>query len=243
LDRNKYFISLRQIIFLLLFVLLAAGSFGQKEIYRGEHDDIPYYFGATFGYNVSSLRAIKSAKFYQDDSVLVALPGSSGGISIGLLATGRLSEHFQIRFNPQIIIGSSRYFDYIIKHPLPGEPIYQKKTLPTMIVSFPLHFKFNSDRIDNFRVYLLGGIKYDLYFGSNASESNTGTDIKFKSTDFGIEGGIGFNFFLHYFTLSPEIKFSNGLSNILQRDPSVKYSSVFDKLQTRMIMFSLHFEY
>jgi len=243
LDRNKFFILLRQAVFFVVFILLAADSFGQKEIYRREHDDMPYYFGATFGYNTSSLHAIKSAKFYQDDSVLVALPGSSGGISIGLLATGRLDEHFQIRFNPQIIIGSSRYLDYIIKYPLPGEPIYQKKTLSTMIVSFPLHFKFNSDRIDNFRVYLLGGVKYDIYFGSNATESDTGTDIKFKSTDFGIEGGIGFNFFLHYFTLSPEIKFSNGLSNILQRDPSVKYSSVFDKLQTRMIMFSLHFEY
>jgi hypothetical protein len=243
LDRNKHFISFWRIVFPLVFIILAVHSFGQKEIYRSEHDDMPYYFGATFGYNTSSLHAIKSAKFYQDDSVLVALPGNSGGISIGLLATGRLNDHFQIRFNPQIIIGSSRYFTYTIKYPLPGEPVFQKKTLPTMIVSFPLHFKFNSDRIDNFRVYLLGGVKYDVYFGSNATESNTGTDIKFKSTDFGIEGGIGFNFFLHYFTLSPEIKFSNGLSNILQRDPSVKYSSVFDKLQTRMIMFSLHFEY
>jgi hypothetical protein len=225
----------------MIFITLP--SRGQNEIYRPEHDDMPYYFGATFGYNSSYLHATKSAKFYQDDSVLVALPGSSGGIAIGLLATGRLSDHFQARINPQIIIGSSRFVTYTIKYPLPSEPLYQKKTLPTMIVSFPLHFKFNSDRIDNFRVYLLGGIKYDIYFGSNATETDVGNNIRFKSSDFGVEGGIGFNIFLPYFTLSPELKVSDGLSNILQRDPSVKYSSVFGELKTRMVLFSLHFEY
>jgi hypothetical protein len=214
-------------------------------VYRVEHDDVPYYFGATFGYNSSTLHATKSPAFIQNDSVLVALPGSSGGISIGLLATGRISDHWQIRFNPQVIIGSARYVNYTLDSNLlaPGEPINQKRVLPAMIVSFPLHFKFNSDRIDNFRVYLLGGIKYDLHFASNSGDTNTGTEIKFKANDFGIEGGIGFNFFFPYFTLSPEIKFSNGLTNLLQRDPNVKYSSVFDKIQTRMIMFSLHFEY
>lgn len=234
----------KQIILLIFIFLFAARSFAQTEIYRAEHDDVPYYFGATFGYNSSSLKATKSPKFLQSDSVLVALPGNSGGVSIGLLATGRLSDHWQIRFNPQVIIGSARYIDYTLDSATAnGEPINQRRIMPTMIVSFPLHFKFNSDRIDNFRVYLLGGVKYDIIFSSNATSTNLGNEIRFKPYDLGIEGGIGFNFFFPYFTLSPEIKFSNGLTNILERDAAVKYSSVFDKIQTRMIMFSLHFEY
>lgn len=240
---HKHQLLFNRIIILVFILFAGKNCFAQTEIYRSEHDDVPYYFGATFGYNSSWLKATKSYKFLQDDSVLVALPGSSGGVSIGLLATGRLSDHWQICFNPQVIIGSSRYFTYTLSNPAPGEPVNQTKVLPAMIVSFPWHFKFNSDRIDNFRVYLLGGIKYDIHFASNASDANTGTDIKFKAHDFGIEGGIGFNFFFPYFTLSPELKFSNGLTDLLQRDPTVKYSSVFDKIQTRMIMFSLHFEY
>ncbi len=239
-----HYLLRKQIILLIVVVLCAAKSFAQTEIFRSEHDDVPYYFGATFGYNTSTLKATKSYKFLQSDSVLVALPGSSGGVSIGLLATGRLSDHWQIRFNPQVIIGSARYIDYTLDSTLTnGDPIFQKRIMPTMIVSFPLHFKFNSDRIDNFRVYLLGGIKYDIIFSSNAKSTNLGNEIGFKNHDFGIEGGIGFNFFFPYFTLSPEIKFSNGLTDILQRDAANKYSSVFDKIQTRMIMFSLHFEY
>jgi hypothetical protein len=238
-----HYLLRKQIILLTVIFLFAVQSFAQTEIYRSEHDDVPYYFGATFGYNSSSLYATKSPRFIQNDSVLLALPGNSGGISIGLLATGRLSDHWQIRFNPQVIIGSARYFTYTLGSPAAGEPIYQKKVLPAMIVSFPWHFKFNSDRIDNFRVYLLGGIKYDIHFASNATDANTGSEIKFKSHDFGVEGGIGFNFYFPFFTFSPEIKFSNGLTDLLQHDPSVKYSSVFEKIQTRMVMLSLHFEY
>lgn len=240
---SKKYLLLNRIVFLAFIFFASENCFAQPEIYRTQHDDVPYYFGATFGYNSSSLHATKSNKFLLDDSILVALPGSSGGIAIGLSATGRLSNHWQIRFNPQIIIGSARYFTYTLSNPAPGEPVNQKRVLPAMIVSFPLHFKFNSDRIDNFRVYLLSGIKYDIHFDSNASDVNIGNEIKFKSNDFGIEAGIGFNFFFPYFTLSPEIKFSNGLTNLLQRNPTVKYSSVFDKIQTRMILFSLHFEY
>ncbi len=49
--------------------------------------------------------------------------------------------------------------------------------------------------------------------------------------------GLGFNFFFESFILSPEIKISNGLSNIHSRDPNLIYSSVFDRIQSRMIVF------
>jgi len=232
----------KQIILQVFICLVAANSlFAQKELNRLEHDDLPYFFGLTLGYNNSYLHASKSSKFLQSDSILVALPGGSCGITIGLLATGRLSDHFQIRANPQFIIGSARYFTYTLKYPLPGEPIYQKKTLPANIASLPIHVKFNSDRIDNFRVYVFGGIKYDIYFSSNTTVESA-KEVKFKSSDFGIEGGIGCNIYFPSFVLSPELKISNGLSNILIPDAANKYSSVFDKLQTRMIAFSLHFE-
>ena len=91
-------------------------------------------------------------------------------------------------------------------------------------------------------ILILKNFKYDFYFSSNAN-SNAGTQIRFKSGDFGIEGGIGFNFYFAYFTLSPELKFSNGLSTFLVADPSYKYASVFSDLKTRMVAFSLHFEY
>jgi len=231
-----------KIILLVITISFAAPVTAQREIYRASHDDMPYYFGLTLGYNSSYLHQTKSKTFLANDSVLVAEQGAGGGISLGLLATGRLSDHFQIRINPSLLIGGSRVFTYTLGSPAPGEDIHQKKILPTTIVSLPVHFKLNSDRIDNFRTYLLFGVKFDTDLAGNAAARNAGDLIKLKKNDFGLEGGIGFNFFLPFVTISPELKFSYGLTNLLQSDPSLKYSSVFDKLQSRMIVFSLHFE-
>ena len=241
-----YYLLRKQIILLVLTVIFCTlKSFGQREIYRTYHDDLSYYFGITLGYNSSFLQATKSSKFLQDDSVLSAEPGANSGIAMGLHATVNLSKRFQLRFNPQLILGGSRYFTYTLninKYPSLGNQAEVKEILPTTLLSFPIHIKFNSDRIDNFRTYILAGVKYDIDLASNSSARKSDDMIRLKGGDYGVETGIGFNFFLQYVTISPEIKFSYGLADIHQRNPALMFSNVFDKIQSRMIIFSLHFE-
>jgi hypothetical protein len=102
--------------------------------------------------------------------------------------------------------------------------------------------KFLSDRIDNFRVYMLGGVNYQYDLASNATSRKADDLVKLKPYDFSIEAGIGFQFFFPVFILSPEIKISNGIMNSHSRDPNLIYSSSIDKLRSRMIIFSLIFE-
>jgi hypothetical protein len=85
-------------------------------------------------------------------------------------------------------------------------------------------------------------MKYDFDLASNSGARNSDNIVKVNKTDYGLEGGIGFQFFFPYFILSPEIKFSYGLSNVHSRDESLRYSNVIDKMNSRMILFSLHFE-
>lgn len=240
--KSKVTISRKLVLLPVLGIFCALQSFGQTEIFRRNHDDLVYYFGLTLGYNTSYLHTSKSMKFVQSDSILVAEPHSSGGIAMGLMATARLSDHFQVRLNPQLIIGGSKSIVYTLGSTKTGESITQNQVLPSTLVSFPLQLKFNSDRIGNFRTYLLGGIKYDTDLSSNSSARNVDDIIKLKRNDFGFELGMGFNFYLPFVTISPEIKISNGLSNIHQVDPNLKYSNNLDKLLSRMVVFSLHFE-
>ncbi|MCA6448688.1 MAG: PorT family protein [Chitinophagaceae bacterium] len=235
---------LRKQVVLFFFVLICCASrvSAQQEIYRRNHDDMPYYFGLTLGYNFSSLHISKSPYFLQNDSIMSAEPGSSGGIAMGLLATARLSDHWQVRANPQLIIGGSKYIAYTLSKTQPGEASFQNQTLPTTLVSFPFQLKFNSDRIGNFRTYLLGGIKFDTDLSSNSTARNADDIIKIKRNDLGFELGIGFNFYLPFVTISPEIKISNGLSNLHKVDPNLKYSRALDQILSRMIVFSIHFE-
>lgn len=236
-----YHLLRKQISILFLFVAFISNVHAQegyKQLYRENHDDMPYYFGMTLGYNSSYLAATKNTRFLQYDSILSVEPGASGGISLGLLATLKLNDFYELRVNPQLVIGGSKYFTYTTNHPLAVE----KKTLNSTIVSFPIHLKFNSDRLNNFRTYLLGGVKFDMDLASNSAARNAEDLVKLKKNDFAIEAGIGFNFYLPFVTVSPEIKFSYGLTNIHSRDPNLKYSNVLEKLQSRMIVFSLHLE-
>lgn len=238
-----HYILRKQIVLLVItLIICATQTFAQKEIYRRNHDDLVYYFGLTLGYNYSFLHISKSDQFLLSDSIFVAEPGTSAGIAMGLMATARLSDHFQVRTNPQLIIGGSKYISYSLNKTKPGEPSFTIQTLPSTLVSFPLQIKFNSDRIGNFRTYMLGGLKYDIDLSSNSSARNVDDIIKLKAGDFGFELGLGFNFYLPFVTISPEIKISNGLSNLHQLDPNLKYSNVLDQILSRMIIFSIHFE-
>ncbi len=89
---------------------------------------------------------------------------------------------------------------------------------------------------------MMGGVKYETDLSSKARAKNAEDLVKLKSNDFGIEAGVGFNFYMRYFVLSPEIKISNGISNVHSRDASLKFSNVIDKIQSRQIVFSLIFE-
>ncbi|WP_235921150.1 type IX secretion/gliding motility protein PorT/SprT [Foetidibacter luteolus] len=253
-NRKKYLFTDFKIDRLLIYflrkhtVLLALGiccflsAAAQRELHRPNHDNMPYYFGMSLAYNNSTLHGTKHPLFLQNDSIMRVEPGSSGGIALGLLGTLKLSKRFEARLNPTLIIGGAKYFTYWLKNPIRGEKAVEKKTLPSTIVSFPLQFKFNSDRIDNFRVYLLAGVKYDMDLASNSTARNAEDLVKLKKYDAGYEVGIGFNFYLPFVTVSPELKISNGLGNIHSRDPNLKYSSVLDKLQSKMIVFTINLE-
>jgi hypothetical protein len=180
-------------------------------------------------------------RFLQDDSVYVAEPNNSGGFGLGLLATLRLSDRFQLRFNPQLSF-LERSIYYKLKHP-DGEGLTEvTKPVESVMVTFPFQIKLQSDRIGNFRVYMMTGVKAEIDLASNARAKKAEDLIKIKKYDYGYELGLGFNFYFPSFILSPELKISNGLNNIHSRDESLKYSSVFDKIQSRMIVFSIHIE-
>jgi len=135
----------KKIITTCIILFCAVSSIqAQREIYRSYRDDLPYYFGLTLGYNKSYLHHTKSADFLASDSIMYVNPVSSGGITMGLLATLKINDHIELRANPQLIIGGSKYIDYTLKSVKPGEQTQQQQILPSTLVSLPAHFKLNS---------------------------------------------------------------------------------------------------
>ncbi len=225
----------------LLSSSLVQAQFEGIELNKTDHDVKPYYFGITIGVNLARFQTELHPRFLQYDSVMVAEPVNSGGLTLGLHATARISNRFSLRFNPQLMF-IERSIYYKLKYPDFDGNTEATTKVESVIMSFPLQLKFQSDRIGNFRVYTLAGFKADIDMASNARKKKAEDLVKIEKYDFGPEFGIGFNFFFPSFIFSPEIKISNGLRNIHGRDNDLKFSNVFDKIQSRMIVFTIHLE-
>lgn len=231
----------RQVILLALLFACYFSSFAQKEINLPNHEEKPYYFGITLSGNSSYFQLNHASKFLQDDSVALVSPVKKGGFGLGLLGTLRLVPHLEARFNPQLIF-AARGINYYQKYPLIGDSSWQEKTVESIYASFPLQLKFSSDRIGNFRVYVIGGVKYDYDLASNSQSRRAEDLIKLTRSSFGYETGLGFHFYFQSFIFSPEIKVSNSFGTVHSKDPNLIYSNVVDRMQARMIVFSIHLE-
>ena len=239
--RWKKTIAIRNYFFIFLMLFLSLGAQAQKELYMEAHDLKPYYFGITLAGNVSRFQTELHTSFLMQDSIMVAEPTKSGGFALGLLATTRLTNRFETRFNPTLMF-TERNLRYNLKYQDFDNAFVANQKVESVIVTFPVQVKFRSDRIGNFRVYMLGGGKLDYDLASNAKARKAEDMVKIQKIDYGIEGGLGFNFYFKSFIFSPEVKISNGLRNMHSRDVNLKYSSVFDRIQSRMVVFSIHLE-
>jgi hypothetical protein len=223
-------------------LLLSFSAFAQPQLNMEEHDQKPYYFGISLGFNRSGFHTELHPNYLEQDSILTAEAIPAIGFNLGLSATARINQRFELRVNPQLMF-MDRVIQYNLRYPdrLDNAYIVQKK-VESVIVSAPVQLRFLSDRIGNFRVYMMGGGKLDYDLASNAQSRNADDMIRIRKYDYGIEGGIGFKFYYPSFILAPEIKFSNGFRNMHGRTPKLNYSNVIDNINSRMIIFTLHLE-
>lgn len=231
-----------KIVFFTAALLLCFSSFAQRGLNMEEHDYKPYYFGISLGFNRSSFQTELNSNYLEQDSILTAESVPTTGFNLGLSATARLNQRFELRVNPQLVF-LDRTLQYNLRYPDRMDNAYViNKKVESVIVSAPLQLRFLSDRIGNFRVYMLGGGKLDYDLASNAQSRNAEDMVRIRRYDIGIEGGIGFKFYYPSFILTPEIKISNGFRDMHGRNPKLNYSNVLDRINSRMIMFTLHLE-
>ncbi len=229
-----------------VLVLLASSfsSYAQlrHNINLPDNDDKSYHIGIVVMGVTSRFQISHHPQFLQSDTVLSVYPENTGGIGIGGMHTFKISDHWDARVVFPQLLFANKVITYELKYPESGESPVTRKTIESILLGIPVQVKYKSDRINNFRVYMMAGAKWETDLSSKARAKNAENLVKLKGNDFGIEAGIGFNFYMRYFILSPEIKISNGISNVHSRDPNLKFSNVIDKIQSRQIVFSLIFE-
>lgn len=229
---------------LLLVLLALAGALSaaaQADARRGnynyrEFQAKPYYFGITIGYNSSDYRLFKSDRFILNDSIFSTEVKRDPGLDLKIVTNLKVGDYLDIRFLPGLAFaGRSIMYTYA------GETTRSRK-IPSVFAEFPVQVRYKSAPWHDIRMFVLGGVKYAYDVASDSRTKQADELVKFSPSDFQLEVGGGVQMFFPYFIFSPEVKFSHGLGNVLIYDPQLEQSAVLDKVLSRALTISLHFE-
>ncbi len=242
----------RKIVYISLIILIIPFTGFSQLRYtpnQEDHDDKPIRFGINFGYNQSHFNFSHSKDFLDqltppNDSILDIESVNSVGLNLAWLVNFNLSPHFNIRTFPIDLTFSERVFEYTLTMPVAnqGETTITDKRIQSIVLSIPVQLEFCSDRIGNLKVYTIAGGRVDDDLTTNNGDVNNGATVTLKKLNFSVEGGVGFHLYFPYFVLSPELKLGWGLSNLQNRQTDTKYSTTIDRINSRMITFSLTVE-
>jgi len=209
----------------------------QKErMNNAEHDDKPYYFGITLGFNAAQFKVSQSQYFTTYDTIMNISPLWRPGFQLGIMGNLRLSSFVDARTIPSFILREKA-----LQFTLQNDSV-MTNSFESILFSLPLELKFKSDRMTNFRFYVCAGGKIDYDFNANNKSRRENELIRVKPIDYGYNLGLGFEFYFPNFIFSPEIKISNGLGNSLDRNSDEPTNKAIDKLTTRMLIIGFHIE-
>jgi hypothetical protein len=203
-------------------------------------DRRPYHFGFCFGFNKYDFTVRTYPDFFKNDSMAILETTPTWGFNLGILGNLRIGNHFDLRLTPTLTFGD-RNLDYTF---LKGDTIKIKKSIKveSSILEFPLSLKYKSARVNNFRAYVLGGAKYSIDLASQAKKKTFDKDIvKIKKNNISFELGFGLDMYFEYFKLSPEIKFSVGIPDLLVRENTV-YTNSIRNLTSKVLFLTFYFE-
>jgi hypothetical protein len=235
---------------IILFLLCSNLLLAQAPAWGGGADQNDMSFGFSFSYVSSYFKIVKKPGWrtpffdqgtnrYITDSLSSISSSTLPGFAVGFITRYRITDHLEVRATPSLIF-ADRSLTYT--YPTASENV--TKPIQTTTVDFPLLIKLKSDRIQDFRAYILGGVKYSQAIGKGAPDATIDPLQKMvrNSAGFGsYELGLGCDIYFEFFKLSPEIKISNSFGNILVPD-NQPFSSPISKLSLHTIMFSLYFE-
>ena len=169
------------------------------------------------------------------------IPGYSPGFSIDGIGGVYLNPYFNLRLTPTINFGDRKFM--FRRWDIETDETFST-TVRSNYLTFPLTVKYSAFRVNNYRPYISGGIYTAFDLGRKK-----GNPILLKGTDFGLEFGLGCDIYLPYFKLCPELKFSFGLVNLLEKDrpditdPTIiKYPNALSRATSRMVSLIFNFE-
>ncbi len=230
----------RLLTVLIFSTMLAAPAWGQRLLKnQPKYDRRIVHFGFCIGVNyydfqVRPIEDLAALGGYYSVETDVA-----PGYTIGIISNLRLARFLDLRFIPSFA-ATTRTLKFDVIEPSTQERQIVTREVESSYIEFPFELKYKSQRIDNYRLYVLGGIKYNMDLASN-EDSEDDRIFKITSSDLFYEFGFGVDIYFEYFKFSPQIKASFGFANLLVQDDTFLVEGI-DLLQSRSILINFTFE-
>ena len=199
---------MRKILLILtLFVVTEncyAQLFTKKRVLNNENFDKPslswgYFLGVNnYDYNfdyVSDTFDIQTEKSF--------------GFNVGLIGNFRISDFFDIRFEPGLVMSNRNLiYDPLSFNQTEFQENIHKREIKSTYIHLPVLLKISTKRVNNIKPYILGGVSTALNLSSKEKSVNDNSlgEFRTKRNVFFYELGFGIDLYLEWFKFSPSIR-------------------------------------
>lgn len=201
------------------------------------YDNKLVHFGFSVGVNTMDLAIKRSLKADTITSPLLIpdVTKINPGFQVQIVSNLKLGDNLDLRFLPGISFGSRTISFYKDDN----QSLVGTVDIESSYLDFPLDLKYRSNRLNNYRPYILGGVNYRYDMAARKQD-----ELRFKPGDIYYEIGVGVDWYLPFFKFSTEIKLGVGLFDLLVRDAksNQNYMASIDKINAYIVGLSFHFE-
>jgi hypothetical protein len=238
----------KRILFSLAILLLTANtSIAQNRRVVNQlpsFDKREVHWGFYLGLNQRDFKVKYQASAFSATNILV---DTKPGFNVGLIGDIRLNNNINLRVEP----GLSSSANTIHFVDATGTGVFGTNTsaeINSTYFHLPFLLKVSTNRLNNMKPYIIGGISYDYNFSSNQNnpQDNSNNEFRMTTHNFMYEIGLGVDFYFHYFKFSPSIRGQFALTNEIHPDEELSGASPWtdpiEFMGTKGIFLKLAFE-
>ncbi len=219
---------------ILMFCLVAQMASAQQN--NPYYDYKAFHFGFSLGFNQAQFKPFFTEGMTLNDSIRRVDMIGGTGFHFGIVVEARLHDKLGLRFQPGI-----QFIYRDIDYTFSNIRFNTVRKTESANIELPLLLKFKSDRVNNYRLYVIGGGKYTIDMQSQDKVTEQLFTVKLNRYDIAAEIGLGVDVYLPFFKFSTELKYSHGTRNMLVNEPHL-YAAPIDRLMARTIMLTFLFE-
>ena len=231
----------RTITYILLLLLPLFAVAQERKVQNKPYIDFRrLHYGFFIGVHAQDMEFANNGLVTENGETWYAdIANYNPGFSVGVLADLRLNTYMSLRAIPTMHFGQNTVR---FREQNSGET--SKQSLKTTYIAVPVHVKFAAERFNNYRPYVTAGVSPMWNLTVKKQQQ-----LLLKKFDFMIEVGFGCDFYLPFFKLIPELKFSFSPLDVLKKERNdlldanyLKFTQSVDGVTSKMVTLSLYFE-